>query len=87
VEFCRRAFFIENEDVWKTLACLERNFLRGKGGVAIKRRDFYDLKRFMQKQIHPLEEKLAADGSISYTFHQSAMQALRKKIGSFNRSA
>jgi hypothetical protein len=33
----------------------------------------------MQKQIHPLEEKLAKDGALPYTV-QSAMQALSEKI-------
>jgi len=83
--FVAAHFSLETMMAGKMLACLERNFLRGKDGVAIRGRDFYDLLWFMQKQIHPLEEKLAADGSSSYTV-QSAMQALRVKIDSFNKS-
>jgi deoxyribodipyrimidine photolyase len=61
------------------LACQERNFHRGRDGATIKGRDFYDLLWFMQKNIHPLEEKLAKDGAQPYTV-QSAMQVLREKI-------
>jgi len=42
----------------KMLACLEYNFQRGKEGVLIKGRDFYDLVWFMQKRVVPLKEKL-----------------------------
>jgi hypothetical protein len=63
----------------KMLACLERNFQRGRTGALIKGRDFYDLLWFMQKQVHPLEEKLAKDRKIAYT-PRSAMLALQEKV-------
>ena len=63
----------------KMLACLERNFERGRSDAQIKGRDFYDLLWFMQQNIQPLQEKLARDGQRSYTV-DSAMFALREKI-------
>jgi predicted nucleotidyltransferase component of viral defense system len=72
-------FSLETMMAGKMLACLDRNFQRGSGGAAIKGRDFYDLLWFMQKNIQPLEEKLAKDGAQPYKV-QSAMQALSKKI-------
>lgn len=83
--FIAAHFSLETMMAGKMLACLERNFLRGKDGVNIKGRDFYDLLWFMQKQISPLEEKLLTDGTTSYTI-QSAMQALRSKIATIKRS-
>jgi predicted nucleotidyltransferase component of viral defense system len=77
--FVAAHFSLETMMAGKMLACLERNFHRGRDGAAIKGRDFYDLLWFMQKQIHPLEEKLAKDGVQPYTV-QSAMQALSEKI-------
>jgi predicted nucleotidyltransferase component of viral defense system len=72
-------FSLETMMAGKILACLERNFLKGNGGAAIKGRDFYDLLWFMQKKVRPYEEKLIRDGIQSYTIH-SAMQALSKKV-------
>ena len=63
----------------KMLACLERNFERGRSGPQIKGRDFYDLLWFMQQGVQPLEEKLACDGNQPYTIG-SAMLALQEKI-------
>jgi len=72
-------FSLETMMAGKMLACLERNYQRGKEGVLIKGRDFYDLVWFMQKQVVPLEEKLAKDGKLSYTA-QAAILALEKKV-------
>jgi predicted nucleotidyltransferase component of viral defense system len=72
-------FSLETMMAGKMLACLERNFQRGRAGVLIKGRDFYDLVWFMQKQVVPLEEKLAKDGKQPYTA-QAAMLALEKKV-------
>ena len=71
-------FSLETMMAGKLLACLERNFQRGRAGALIKGRDFYDLLWFMQKQVHPLEEKLAKDSKISYS-PRSAMLALQEK--------
>lgn len=72
-------FSLETMMAGKMLACLERNFKRGRDGADIKGRDFYDLLWFMQKKVQPLEEKLAKDGEKSYTLH-SAMKSLSEKI-------
>ena len=72
-------FSLESMMAGKILACLERNFQRGRDGAFIKGRDFYDLLWFMQKGVQPLEEKLAKDGQTPYTV-SSAMQALQIKI-------
>jgi len=72
-------FSLETMMAGKMIACLERNFQRGRDGAFIKGRDFYDLLWFMQKGIQPLEEKLARDGKQSYTV-QSAILALRDKV-------
>jgi predicted nucleotidyltransferase component of viral defense system len=63
----------------KMIACLERNFQRGREGTFIKGRDFYDLLWFMQQGIQPMEDKLAQDGGQAYTVH-SAMLALQEKV-------
>jgi predicted nucleotidyltransferase component of viral defense system len=72
-------FSLETMMAGKMIACLERNFQRGREGAFIKGRDFYDLLWYMQKGIRPLEEKLAKDGRKSYTA-KSAMLALQKKV-------
>ena len=72
-------FSLETMMAGKMLACLERNFERGRSGAQIKGRDFYDLLWFMQQRIQPLEEKLARDGQQPYTV-KSAMLALQEKI-------
>lgn len=77
--FVTTHFSLETMMAGKMLACLERNFQRGRNGAAIKGRDFYDLLWFMQKRVQPLEEKLAKDGSQPYSV-LSAIQALREKI-------
>jgi len=76
-------FSLETMMAGKMLACLERNFVRGRGGPQIKGRDFYDLLWFMQQHIWPLDEKLANDGQQSYTV-ESAMFALKEKIADIN---
>ena len=72
-------FSLETMMAEKLLACLERNFERGRSGAQIKGRDFYDLLWFMQQNIQPLEEKLARDGQRPYTV-DSAMFALQEKM-------
>ncbi len=78
-------FSLETMMAGKMIACLERNFQRGREGAFIKGRDYYDLLWFMQKGIQPLEEKLSRDGKKSYTI-QSAMLALKDKIASISSS-
>jgi hypothetical protein len=72
-------FSLETMMAGKMLACLERNFQRGRDGALLKGRDFYDLLWFMQKRVQPLEEKLARDGEKPYTL-QTAIAALREKV-------
>jgi predicted nucleotidyltransferase component of viral defense system len=72
-------FSLETMLAGKILACLERSFARGRSGVYVKGRDFYDLLWFMQQGVQPLEQKLAQDGQQPYTT-QSAFLALREKI-------
>lgn len=72
-------FSLETMMAGKMIACIERNFQRGRDGAFIKGRDFYDLLWFMQKGIQPLPEKLERDGRKSYTA-QSAFEELREKI-------
>ena len=72
-------FSLETMMAGKIIACLERNFQRGREGAALKGRDFYDLLWFMQKQIEPLKEKLAKDGRQEYT-PRSAMTELKEKV-------
>ena len=75
--FVTAHFSLETMMAGKMLACIERDFQ--KGDSTIKGRDYYDLLWFMQKNIHPLEEKLAKDGRQPYTV-QSAMQEINKII-------
>ena len=72
-------FSLETMMAGKMLACLERNFQRGREGAFIKGRDYYDLLWFMLKGIQPLDEKLARDGEKTYTV-KSAVLALQEKI-------
>lgn len=72
-------FSLETMMAAKMLACLERSFWKGKAGITIKGRDFYDLLWLMQHRIHPLEEKLAQDGEQPYTT-VTAMQALKERV-------
>jgi hypothetical protein len=72
-------FSLETMMAGKMLACLQRNFQRGKEGALIKGRDFYDLLWFMRSQILPLEEKLSKEGEVRYTT-QTAMLALKEKV-------
>ncbi|MEN8173829.1 MAG: nucleotidyl transferase AbiEii/AbiGii toxin family protein [Chloroflexota bacterium] len=77
-------FSLETMMAGKMLACLERSFQIGNTGVAVKGRDFYDLLWFMQRRIHPLEQKLESDGAKSYT-PESAMLALQGKVKTIAR--
>lgn len=72
-------FSLETMMAGKMIACLERNFQRGRADATLKGRDFYDLLWFMQKRIEPLKEKLAKDGKKEYT-PESAMAELKAKI-------
>ena len=72
-------FSLETMMAGKMLACLERNFQLGREGAMIKGRDFYDLLWFMQRNVHPLEEKLAKDGEKPYTV-ETALIGIAKKI-------
>lgn len=78
-------FSLETMMAGKILACLEREFQRGREGTAVKGRDFYDLLWLMQKDVQPLEEKLARDGKKPYTV-ASAMQELRVKVQNIRRA-
>ena len=75
--FVAAHFSLETMMAGKMIACLERNFKKGK--ATVKGRDFYDLLWFMQQRVQPLKEKLAKDGEISYTV-QSAMEKNRDII-------
>ncbi len=72
-------FSLETMMAGKMIACLERNFQRGREGAVLKGRNYYDLLWFMQKRVMPLDEKLASDGRKEYT-PQSAMLALKEKV-------
>jgi len=72
-------FSLETMMAGKMIACLERNFQRGREGAFIKGRDYYDLLWFMQKGTQPLVEKLARDAEKPYTI-PSAMVALGEKV-------
>ncbi len=78
-------FSLETMMSGKMIACLERNFQRGREGAFIKGRDYYDVLWFMQKGIQPQEEKLAEDGGKPYTV-ESAMLALKEKISDISPS-
>ncbi len=71
-------FSLETMMSGKIIACLERSFQKGEG-AKVKGRDFYDLLWFMQKNVRPLEEKLAKDGRESYTV-ESAMNLLDDRV-------
>jgi len=77
--FVAQHFSLETMMAGKMLACLERNFQKGRSGASIKGRDFYDLLWFMQQRVQPNVEKLARDGQKAYTLGQ-AMQALDEKV-------
>ncbi len=78
-------FSLETMMAGKMLACLERNFKRGKEGVSVKGRDFYDLLWFLQQKVQPLERKLEKDGLEKYTT-RTAMSELVDKIGRLKTS-
>lgn len=77
--FVAAHFSLETMMAGKMLACLERNFKKGKSGTEIKGRDFYDLLWFMQQKVLPLEEKLATDGVNAYT-QESAFLELSERV-------
>jgi predicted nucleotidyltransferase component of viral defense system len=62
----------------KMVACLERTFRKGKTGVDIKGRDYYDLIWYMQKEIKPNPARLK-DASEGYTIDE-AFKALDSKV-------
>lgn len=72
-------FSLETMMAGKMIACIERNFQRGRDGAFIKGRDFYDLLWFMQKGVQPFAEKLQNDGKKPYT-SRSAMEEIKKKV-------
>lgn len=72
-------FTLETMMAGKMLACLEREFRVGRSQVLIKGRDFYDLLWFMERKVHPLQEKLSHDGKREYSV-RSAFQALKEKV-------
>ena len=72
-------FSLETMMAGKIIACLERNFHRGRDGAFIKGRDFYDLLWFMQKGIQPLADKLEKDAQKPYMV-SSTVQALAQKV-------
>ena len=76
--FVAAHFSLETMMAGKMLACLERNFQKGRG-ARVKGRDFYDLLWFMQQKVQPLEEKLAREGRQPYTV-RSAMELLGEKV-------
>lgn len=78
-------FSLETMMAGKMIACIERNFQRGRDAALVKGRDFYDLLWFMQKGIRPLEEKLAKDGRKPYAL-ETAMLELQKKVDSLRKS-
>lgn len=78
-------FSLETMMAGKMIACLERNFQRGREGAFLKGRDYYDLLWFMQKDIQALDEKLSKDGKKPYTMN-SAMLALKDKITGISSS-
>jgi len=75
-------FSLETMMAGKMIACLERSFQRGRDGVFIKGRDFYDLLWFMQKGVQPLTEKLAQDAKNPLTV-STAVQVLAQKVSEF----
>lgn len=77
--FVAAHFSLETMMAGKMLACLERNFQRGRTTSNTKGRDWFDLLWFMQQKIQPLAEKLAQDGSQPYTAH-SAFQILQDRV-------
>lgn len=68
----------------KMLACIERNFVKGKADF--KGRDFYDLIWLMERRVQPLEEKLEKDGAIVYS-KVSAFRAIEEKVNQISISA
>lgn len=82
--FVAAHFSLETLMAGKMLACLERNFQKGKGAI-VKGRDFYDLLWFMQQKVQPMEEKLARDGRRPYTV-RSAMELLNEKVAAMSIS-
>ncbi len=79
LSFVPAHFSLETMMAGKMLACLERNFQRGRDGALLKGRDFYDLLWFMQKRVWPLEEKLAKDGKTPWSV-EGALAALQEKV-------
>jgi len=77
--FVAAHFSLETMMAGKMLACLERNFKKGKSESTIKGRDYYDLLWFMQQKIQPLEAKLAGDGNKAYT-KETAFLELGEKV-------
>lgn len=62
----------------KILACLERVWERGRTGITVKGRDYFDLLWYMQKGVKPNPDRLL-NSKGKYTI-QSAFAALSEKI-------
>lgn len=78
-------FSLETMMAGKMLACLERNFHRGREGAVIKGRDFYDLLWFMQQGVQPYARKLAGEGAEAHTI-SSAVRKIKDKVASIRQA-
>jgi hypothetical protein len=62
----------------KMLACLERVWEKGRTGIAVKGRDYFDLIWYMQKGVRPNPERLV--NSKGRHTPESAFRALQDKV-------
>jgi predicted nucleotidyltransferase component of viral defense system len=68
----------------KVIACLERTFAKGKTGINIKGRDFYDLIWYMEQKTELYRPKLKHDGQHTYTV-RTAFRKLEQKVRDISR--